>query len=41
MTDFVGLIQRVLSYYEGDVTLSMLVYIVMYLIGVIVPATNH
>lgn len=40
MTDLLGLIQQVLSYYEGDVTLSMLVYIVIYLIGFIFPATQ-
>ncbi|NUM54507.1 MAG: hypothetical protein HUU46_12745 [Candidatus Hydrogenedentes bacterium] len=40
MIDFLAIIQQVLSYYEGDITLTILVYIVLFLIGLVLPATD-
>ena len=33
-----GILQFVLDYYEGDVTLGILVYIIMLFIGLVLPA---
>ena len=40
MPSFFELIQQVLGYYEGDVTISMLGYLIFLLIGLVLPAVE-